>query len=48
MRLVHYGAFNKETNTCIYIDCRKHKVEEYIANLPNGDQYEIRYKWVSI
>lgn len=48
MRLVHYGVFNKETNSRVYTDCRKSKAEEFIAKQANPENFEIRYKWVSI
>ena len=48
MRLVHYGVFNKETNNRVYTHCRKDKAEEFIAKQTNPENFEIRYKWVSI
>ena len=48
MRLVHYHVINKETRESIYVDCRKFKAEEFLANLPDAENYTIGFKWVSI
>ena len=48
MRLIHYYVINKKTNERIYTNCRGYKAEEFLASLPNKEDYEIRYRWVSI
>ena len=48
MRAIIYTVINKETNAKVYGNCRVSKCQEYINNLPNKDNYEIRYKWHSI
>ena len=48
MRLIHYHIVNKNTNKSIYVDCRKPKAEEFLANLQDKENYFLGYKWVSI
>ena len=48
MRTIHYHVINKNTNKSVYVNCRQHKAEEFLASLPNAKDFEIRYKWVSI
>ena len=48
MRTIMYSVWNKKENKRVYINCRGYKCEEYIANLENKEDYEIRYKWMSI
>lgn len=48
MRLIYHYVVNKNTNKSIYVDCRKDKAEEFMANLPDAENYFLGYKWVSI
>lgn len=48
MKLVHYCIINKKTAKAVYVNCRKHKVEEYLETLPNKEEYGIGSKRVSI
>lgn len=48
MRAIIYKVINKNTNAQVYGNCRVNKCEEFLANLPNKEDYEIVYKWHSI
>jgi hypothetical protein len=48
MRAIIYKVINKNTNTQVYGNCRASKCEEFLANLPNKEDYAIVYKWHSI
>ena len=48
MKLIHYHVINKTTKESIYVDCRKYKAEEFMANLPDAENYAIGYKRVTI
>jgi hypothetical protein len=48
MRLIHYSVFNKKIKKIIYTNCRLHKCTEKFNSLENKEDFEIRYKWVSI
>ena len=47
MRTIIYAVINKDTKEKVYQNCRQNKCEEFIANLPNKDNYKIGYKWMS-
>lgn len=47
MRTIIYAVINKDTKEKVYQNCRQSKCEEFIANLPNKDNYKIGYKWMS-
>lgn len=48
MRLIHYYVINKETGKKVYVNCRKYKADEFLANLADKENHYIGYKWVSI
>lgn len=48
MKLFHYYVINKETGKKIYVNCRRFKAEEFLANLADKENYFIGYKFVSI
>ena len=47
MRTIIYAVINKDTKEKVYQNYRQSKCEEFIANLPNKDNYKIGYKWMS-
>lgn len=48
MRLIHYSVINKNTGKCVYANCRGYKAEEFLATLPDKENYYISHKHVSI
>ena len=48
MRTMHYHVINKNTNESVYVSYRRHKAEEFLASLPNAEEFKICHKWVSI
>ena len=48
MRLIHYCVFNKKTKKAVYVHCKESKCREHLEAVPDKENYEIRYKWVSI
>lgn len=48
MRFVYYYVINKETHETAYVDCRKSKAEEFLANLSDAENYVITFKGVRI
>ena len=48
MRFCYYSVINKSTGKRIYANCRLEKVEDYLRNLHNSNDYFIDYKWKSL
>ena len=48
MRLIHYAIFNKITNERVYTNYDQRKCQEYLNKMDNKENFEIRYKWLSI
>lgn len=48
MRLIHYAIFNKTTNERVYTNCDEAKCQAVLDQMPNKENFEIRYKWLSI
>lgn len=48
MKLFHYYVINKNTGKKVYVNCRKAKADEFLANLADKENYFIGYKFVSI
>lgn len=48
MRTIIYAIVNKETNKRVYVNAREIECRKVLAEMDNKEQFEIRYKWMSI
>ena len=48
MRTIRYYVVNKTTKRGIYTNTDLTKCEKFLANIENKNDFEIRYKWLSI
>jgi hypothetical protein len=48
MRIMMHAIFNKTTNEKVYTNARYSECKKKLSLMDNKEQFEIRYKWMSI